>query len=88
VIKYGDIIEGVTMQEKVDAVTGKSSKVIIHSSSTAQLNPRVSVKNERGKTLKLSDTDVYARYSLPVGSIISVSEGDVIKPGTFDHLSF
>ena len=73
VIKYGDIIEGVTMQEKVDAVTGKSSKVIIHSSSTAQLNPRVSVKNERGKTLKLSDTDVYARYSLPVGSIISVS---------------
>ena len=70
------------MQEKVDAVTGKSSKVIIHSSSAAQLNPRVSVKNERGKTQKLSDTDVYARYSLPVGSIISVSEGDVIKPGT------
>ena len=82
VIKYGDIIEGITMQEKVDAVTGKSSKVIIHSSSSAQLNPRVSVKNERGKTLKLSDADVYARYSLPVGSIISVSEGDVIKPGT------
>jgi DNA-directed RNA polymerase subunit beta' len=82
VIKYGDIIEGITMQEKVDAVTGKSSKVIIHSSSSAQLNPRVSVKNERGKTQKLSDTDVYARYSLPVGSIISVSEGDVIKPGT------
>ena len=82
VIKYGDIIEGITMQEKVDVVTGKSSKVIIHSSSAAQLNPRVSVKNERGKTLKLSETDVYARYSLPVGSIISVSEGDVIKPGT------
>ncbi len=81
-IKYGDIIEGVTMQEKVDVVTGKSSKVIIHSSSSAQLNPRVSVKNERGKTLKLSDSDVYARYSLPVGSIISVAEGDAIKPGT------
>ncbi len=81
-IKYGDIVEGITMQEKVDAVTGKSSKVIIHSSSSAQLNPRVSVKNERGKTQKLSDSDVYARYSLPVGSIISVTEGDVIKPGT------
>jgi DNA-directed RNA polymerase subunit beta' len=81
-IKYGDIVEGVTMQEKVDAVTGKSSKVIIHSSSSAQLNPRVSVKNERGKTQKLADSDVYARYSLPVGSIISVAEGDVIKPGT------
>ncbi len=82
IIKYGDIIEGVSMQEKVDPVTGKASKVITHSSSTAQLTPRVSVKNERGKTLKLPDSEVHARYSLPVGSIISVSEGDVIEPGT------
>jgi DNA-directed RNA polymerase subunit beta' len=82
IIKYGDVLEGVTMQEKVDPVTGKASKVIIHSTSSAQLNPRVSVKNERGKTLKLPDSDVYARYSLPVGSIISVNEGDPIEPGT------
>ncbi|SHO44994.1 DNA-directed RNA polymerase subunit beta' [Desulfopila aestuarii] len=82
IIKYGDVLEGVTMQEKVDPVTGKSSKVIIHSTSSAQLNPRVSVKNERGKTLKLPDSEVHARYSLPVGSIISVNEGDEIKPGT------
>ena len=82
VIKYGDVIEGVSMQEKVDIVTGKSSKVITHSAGGAQLNPRVTVKSDRGKTLKLPNSDVYARYSLPVGSIISVSEGDVIKPGT------
>ncbi len=81
IIKYGDVLEGVSMQEKVDAVTGKSSKVIIHSSGSAQLTPRVTVKNERGKTLKLPNSEVYARYSLPVGSIISVSEGDEIKPG-------
>ncbi len=82
IIKYGDVLEGVSMQEKVDPVTGKSSKVIIHSTSSAQLNPRVSVKSDRGKTLKLPNSDVHARYSLPVGSIISVSEGDVIEPGT------
>ncbi len=82
VIKYGDVLEGISMQEKVDMVTGKSSRVIIHSTSTSQLNPRVSVKNERGKTLKLPNSDVFARYSLPVGSIISVAEGDVIEPGT------
>jgi len=81
IIKYGDVLEGVSMQEKVDAVTGKASKVIIHSSGSAQLTPRVSVKNERGKTLKLPNSEVYARYSLPVGSIISVNEGDEIKPG-------
>ena len=82
VIKYGDVLEGVTMQEKVDAVTGKASKVIILSSGSTQLNPRVTVKNKKGKTLKLPNSDVFARYSLPVGSIISVNEGDEIKPGT------
>jgi len=81
-IKYGDVLEGVTMQEKVDPVTGKSSKVIIHATGGQQLNPRVSVKNERGKTRKLPNSEIHARYSLPVGSIISVEEGDVIKPGT------
>ena len=44
IIKYGDIFEGITMQEKVDAVTGKSSMVIIHSAGSSQLNPRISVK--------------------------------------------
>jgi len=82
IIKYGDVDEGVTMQEKIDPVTGKSSKVIVHSAVGAQLNPRVSVKGERGKTLKLPDSEIFARYSLPVGSIITVDDGDEIKAGT------
>ncbi|MCP3892711.1 MAG: DNA-directed RNA polymerase subunit beta' [Desulfobulbaceae bacterium] len=82
VIKYGDVIEGVTMQEKVDAVTGRSSFVIIQTSAGAQLNPRITVKNDKGKTVKLPGTDIFARYSLPLGSIISVVEGDEIQPGT------
>ena len=81
-IKYGDVIEGITMQEKVDVVTGRSSLVIIHTAGGAQMSPRITVKNDRGKTVKLADTETYARYSLPVGSIISVNEGDVIQPGT------
>jgi DNA-directed RNA polymerase subunit beta' len=81
-IKYGDVIEGITMQEKVDPVTGRSSFVIIHTAGGAQLSPRITVKNERGKTVKMADSETYARYSLPVGSIISVNEGDVIQPGT------
>ena len=80
-IKFGDIIEGVTMQEKVDSITGKSSKVIIPTPSGQQLSPRISIKNDRGKTVKLPTTESFARYSLSVGSIISVEEGDEIKPG-------
>ena len=82
VIKYGDVIEGTTMQEKVDAVTGRSSLVIVQTTAGAQLNPRITVKNEKGKTVKLPGTDIFARYSLPGGSIISVMEGDEIQPGT------
>ncbi len=81
IIKYGDIVEGVTMQEKVDPVTGQASLVIVQTQAGAQLNPRISVKNPKGRTKKLKDSDAYARYTLPVGSIISVTEGDEIEPG-------
>jgi DNA-directed RNA polymerase subunit beta' len=83
IIKFGDIIEGATMQEKVDGVTGKTSKVIVPTPSGQQLSPRISIKGEKGnKTLKLPNSEALARYSLPVGSIISLEEGDVIAPGT------
>ena len=81
VIKFGDILEGVTMQERVDPVTGKSSHVIVPSRS-GQHNPRITVKDESGKTAKLPKTGSPARYSLPVGALISVTEDTVIEPGT------
>jgi len=81
-IKYGDVIEGDTMQEKVDAITGKASKVITMATVSKQSNPRITMKDERGRTLKLPGGDIPARYSLPVGSIITVGEGEVITPGT------
>ncbi|WP_028319555.1 DNA-directed RNA polymerase subunit beta' [Desulfobulbus elongatus] len=81
-IKYGDVVEGDTMQERVDQITGKASKVITPVSSTKQMNPRISIKDDRGRTLKLPDAEQAARYPLPVGSIITVNEHDAISPGT------
>ncbi|PIE55644.1 MAG: DNA-directed RNA polymerase subunit beta' [Desulfobulbus propionicus] len=82
-VKYGDVLEGSSMQERVDQITGKASKVIVATPSSDQLNPRVSIKNEKtGKTKKLPATDLPARYPLPVGSIITVDEGEIITPGT------
>ncbi|MCD6389622.1 MAG: DNA-directed RNA polymerase subunit beta', partial [Desulfobulbaceae bacterium] len=79
-IKFGDIIEGTTMQELVDPITGKSSSVIIPSKVT-QLNPRISLKTEKGKPIKLPNSNSPARYTLPVGTIIMVNEGDMVDPG-------
>ncbi|MDF1576933.1 MAG: DNA-directed RNA polymerase subunit beta' [Desulfurivibrionaceae bacterium] len=81
IVKFGDIVEGITMQEQVDAVTGRSSHVIM-TPRVGQYNPRISLKDEKGKTLKLPKTGSPARYSLSIGTIISVVEGDRIEPGT------
>ncbi|MCI5217633.1 MAG: DNA-directed RNA polymerase subunit beta' [Candidatus Electrothrix sp. LOE2] len=81
-IKYGDIIEGDTMQERVDQVTGKVSRVIIHATTAKHSSPRISLKDGRGRTVKLPDVEHEARYPLPVGSIISVDEGAEVTAGT------
>ena len=78
-IKFGDIVEGSTMQERVDEVTGKSSFVIVQSRAT-QMNPRITIKDSKGRSTKLPSGSI-ARYSLAVGTIINVKEGDLIEPG-------
>ncbi len=79
-IKYGDIIEGKTMQEQVDEVTGLSRKVIIEFRG-GDLRPRVSIKDDKGKTAKIPGTNSVARYLLSVGLNIVVSEGDDVRAG-------
>jgi DNA-directed RNA polymerase subunit beta' len=78
-IKFGDLTEGQTMQEKVDPVTGKSSKVVVEFRE-ADVRPRISIKDEKGKTARIGDGG-HARYYMPVGAIIMVNEGDQIFPG-------
>ncbi|MEB2340300.1 MAG: DNA-directed RNA polymerase subunit beta' [Nitrospirales bacterium] len=80
-VAYGDIIEGVTMKEEFDEVTGLSRKVIIEQSGAA-LRPRVSIKDESGKTAKVSGAGApVARYLLPVGAHIFVEKGATVHPG-------
>jgi len=82
VVKFGDIIDGVTMQERRDKVTGKISRVIVESSDM-EARPRISIKDEEGKTASVPGVKkVQARYHLPIGAIIMVNEGDVVSPGT------
>lgn len=80
-VKFGDIVPGKTMQEKVDPVTGKSSRMIIESKNADEI-PRISIKDKSGKTGKLSISKGVARYLLPVNAILLVDEGDEVKAGT------
>ena len=79
-VKFGDIEPGKTVQEKVDPITGKSSRTIIESKS-ADARPRVSIKDESGKTVTMKESSDIARYPLPVDAILLVEEGDQVKAG-------
>jgi len=60
-VAYGDIVEGITVQEEVDEQTGLSQKVIIdHHDEKRQ--PRISVRDENNVTV--------GRYLLPAGAHI------------------
>jgi len=80
IVKYDDIIEGKTMQEQVDEVTGLSRKIIVEFKGE-DLRPRVSIRDEKGKTIKLADSKTDARYFLSVGVNLVVSEGENVKAG-------
>ena len=79
-VKFGDIIPGKTLLEKVDSVTGKSSRTISESKSVED-RPRISIKDLEGKTAKLPNSNAVARYLLPINAILLVEEGDKVKAG-------
>ena len=81
-VKFGDILDGVTMQEKRDKVTGKISRVIVESREV-DARPRISIKNSEGGTATISGTAKgLARYHLPIGAIIMVNEGEGVGSGS------
>lgn len=79
-VKYGDLVENMTIQEQFDEVTGLSRKVVIESKDS-ELRPRISVKDESGRTAKIPGTTALARYLIPVGATINVSDGQELYAG-------
>jgi len=70
-VYFEDIIEGITMNNQVDEITGLSHKVIIESKDTS-IRPNIIIKDKNNKK---------TNYILPIGAIIIVNEGDMISPG-------
>jgi len=80
IVKFGDVVPGRTMKEKVDPITGKASRVIVEFKD-ADVRPRISLKDEEGRTMALQTSVGVARYLLPVGAIITVNEGELSNAG-------
>ena len=79
-VKFHDIEEGVTMAEQVDSVTGFATKVIIESKSS-DIKPTLLICDEKGTPKMLPGRDIPARYLIPVGAQLLVTDGQEIHSG-------
>jgi DNA-directed RNA polymerase subunit beta' len=71
-VKFHDIIEGVTMKEEVDQLTGQEAIVIVEHKE--DLHPQVVILDQ--------NSEPAANYPIPSGAHVVVAEGDKIVPGT------
>jgi DNA-directed RNA polymerase subunit beta' len=82
-VTFGDLVEGVSVQEKVDEVTGLARKVVIESRDK-ELRPHISIKDAAtGEILKLPNSELDATYFLPVGANIEqgLEDGNRVEAG-------
>ncbi|WP_197737404.1 DNA-directed RNA polymerase subunit beta' [Methylomonas rhizoryzae] len=85
VVQLHDFIDGVTVQEQSDEVTGLTSRVVTdpkqRSSAGKELRPMVRLIDENGGLISLPGTDIPAQYFLPAGAIVGVKDGAEVKVG-------
>ena len=71
-VHFRDVVDGVTIREEVDEVTGLSQRVVVEH-GREDLQPRISIKDEQGATV--------FRCLLPVSAHLMVSEGQMVSAG-------
>jgi DNA-directed RNA polymerase subunit beta' len=84
-IHFEDFVDGVTVTEQVDEFTGLTSVVVLdpksRGSAGKDLRPVARLVDEDGKDIFFANTDIPAVYALPVGSIVSLSDGAKVEIG-------
>jgi len=80
---YRDMVEGVSLREVMDEATGISNKTVTdwrQQTRGADLKPRVALRDKKGEIITLAN-GLEARYFLPVGAILSVTDGQEVHAG-------
>jgi DNA-directed RNA polymerase subunit beta' len=80
VVKFTDIIEGKTYQEKVDDTTKRATQTIIEYRTTPY-RPTITVVGDDGQAKIRPGTNSAAIFQLPVGAIIMIRDGEAVKAG-------
>ncbi|HEX4860443.1 MAG TPA: hypothetical protein VFV07_04345, partial [Rhizomicrobium sp.] len=85
IVKFEEIVSGVSVKEVADEKTGVTNRVVIDSrtgtgSKATELRPTLVVVDKHGKTIQLPNGGE-ARYALSVDAILSVDDGSHVKAG-------
>jgi len=85
VVKFSDFVEGLTVQETTDEITGLTSLVVTDPKSRGSqgkdLRPMVKLVDTNGKALKLAGTELDAQYFLPADAIVGLDDGASVSVG-------
>jgi DNA-directed RNA polymerase subunit beta' len=82
-VEYIDLMDSVTLVERMDEVTGLTSKVVVdykQGAKSVDLRPRLQLKDEKGEVVRLPNGSD-ARYFLSPDSILSVDNGAQVAAG-------
>ena len=84
IIRYEQLVSGISLKDVADEKTGVSNKVVIDSRGTGsksqELRPTLAIVDKKGKPVVLPVVGE-ARYLLSVDTIISVEDGAEVKAG-------
>jgi DNA-directed RNA polymerase subunit beta' len=84
-VKFHEFIEGVTVSEHVDDITGLTSLIVTEpkqrGSAGKDLRPMISLVDGKGRELCLAGTEIPAHYFLQAGSIVQMQDGQEVNVG-------
>lgn len=84
-VVFSDVTEGLTTVTEFDETTGLSSTVVSdpkqRTAAGKELRPLMKLVDENGNDLFLPGTEIPARYFLPAGAIINVSNASAVAVG-------
>jgi DNA-directed RNA polymerase subunit beta' len=84
-MKFADFVEGVTVTEQVDEITGLSSIVVMdpkqRGSSGKDLRPTAKLTDATGHEICFANTEIPAIYALPPGAMVVISDGAAVSVG-------
>ena len=85
IIGFEDFIDGVTVTEQVDDLTGINNTLIMdsqkQSAKSKELRPKARLQNAKGKPIFFSGTETPIIYAFPSGAIIRATDGAKINAG-------